>query len=336
MKEPALSDEQLAGQLLMAGFHGTELNSGLKFFIDTLHIGGVILFSRNVESPGQLRRLCRSIQDYATGKTGSPLLIAIDQEGGRVARLRAPFTEFPGNPSMRGIEDVKRFVEITSRELKTAGVNMNLVPVLDVAPGGIDSVMAERAFGADPAWASKMGSEMIRGYQDRGVIPCAKHFPGIGRTSLDSHEVTPFSDLSLEELENFELVPFKSAIAQNVDSIMLSHVVYRKIDPDWPASLSVAVSSGLLRKRLGFQGVILTDDIEMGAIKKRFDMNVVVHQFLISEADIMLVCHDRSLVESVFGDIVKAAKDDPGIKEKMAASVNRIRRLKKIPPALFV
>src|SRR6056297_225698 len=187
----ALSPEQLAGQRLMVGFDGTELTDGLKFQIDTLKVGGVILFARNIRSPQQIRQLCGAIQDYAGACGQPPLFIAVDQEGGVVARLKAPFTEFPGNPAMRGPEDAIQFAETTAKELTEAGFNMNMAPVMDVAPEGFDSVNAKRIFGHDPAYVAQMGSTVIRHLQKNGLMAVAKHFPGIGRTIGDSHHELP-------------------------------------------------------------------------------------------------------------------------------------------------
>jgi beta-N-acetylhexosaminidase len=148
----SFSDEQSAGQRLMVGFDGTELNPDLKFLIKTLKVGGIILFARNLINPDQITHLCSSVQEYARSCGQPPLFISIDQEGGCVARLKEPFTQFPGNPKMKGPEDAIHFARVTAAELTEIGVNMNLAPVLDVAPQGIDSVQKNRVFGHDPLW----------------------------------------------------------------------------------------------------------------------------------------------------------------------------------------
>src|SRR5210317_1071795 len=152
MKTTAMSNEQLAGQRLMVGFEGTSLNEDLKFLIDHLKIGGVILFAINLESPEQIKDLCRSIQDYARTCRQPPLFIAVDQEGGQVARLKEPFTIFPGNPHMKSEEEAVHFAEITAAELNQVGINMNMAPVMDVSSEGPGSIMAERTFGDNPTW----------------------------------------------------------------------------------------------------------------------------------------------------------------------------------------
>ncbi|MGD9106325.1 MAG: glycoside hydrolase family 3 N-terminal domain-containing protein, partial [Desulfobacterales bacterium] len=196
MKITAFSDEQSAGQRLMVGFDGTELNPDLKFLIKTLHVGGIILFTRNLINPDQIKRLCSSIQEYARSCGQPPLFISIDQEGGKVARLNKPFTQFPGNPKMKGPEDAIHFARVTAAELTEIGVNMNLAPVLDVAPQSINSVQASRVFGHDPSWVSELGTVVIDHLQSNNIMAVAKHFPGIGRIILDPHD--EISDLDVD------------------------------------------------------------------------------------------------------------------------------------------
>ena len=176
MNISGFSGEQLAGQRLMVGFDGTELSDGLKSLIDTVKVGGVILFAGNVKTPGQIKNLCESIQDYARSCGQPPLIIAIDQEGGQVARLKEPFTQFPGNPAIKSEEDASVFAAITASELLGVGINMNMAPVMDIAPEGAGSVMSGRVFGSDPHWVSKMGVVVIEGLQAKKVNGCCKAF----------------------------------------------------------------------------------------------------------------------------------------------------------------
>ena len=165
----SLSEEQLAGQRLMVGFSGTRINDELRFLIQTLRVGGIILFARNLETPEQIKTLCTSAQIFA-GKCGQPaLFISIDQEGGAVARLKSQFTQFPGNPEMADEADAVRFAQVTATELSELGVNMNMAPVLDVIPGTGDSIMSTRAFGRDPLWVSRLGTAVIRHFQQNRI-----------------------------------------------------------------------------------------------------------------------------------------------------------------------
>ena len=218
------SEERSAGQRLMAGFHGTRFSGELERLVAGLKVGGLILFKRNVESPAQLTALCRAAQDCARDCGQPPLIISIDQEGGPVARLGPPFTRFPGNPSIADERQADDFAEVCARELAGVGVNMNLAPVVDVAPAGFDSVMRGRMFGADPERAGALGAAVIGGLQSRGVMAVAKHFPGIGRTTLDSHQELPVFDQDSESLETFDLIPFRRAIEAGVAAVMLSHI----------------------------------------------------------------------------------------------------------------
>jgi beta-N-acetylhexosaminidase len=325
----AFSMRQTAGQRLMVGFDGIELDSELKYLIDSIKVGGVILFSRNISDPDQVRRLCSSIQDHASACGQPPLMIAVDQEGGQVARLKAPFTQFPGNPHMKSLDDAVHFAEVTAKELGRVGINMNMAPVLDVAPMDIQSVMAGRVFGDDPDRVCEYGKTVIEGLQNGGISAVGKHFPGIGRTVLDSHIDLPTSEADMEELDSFDLPPFKSAIAHRVSGIMLSHIRYVKIDSEWPASLSPRIAKEILRDILGFEGIVITDDLDMGAIQKYFDVQTVVRQVLSAEIDIALICHRTAKIEQAVEEIIKATTDSRETRLRGEASLKRILELKK-------
>ena len=324
----AFSDEQSAGQRLMVGFDGTELNPDLKFLIKTLHVGGIILFARNLINPDQIKRLCSSIQEYARSCGQPPLFISIDQEGGKVARLKEPFTQFPGNPKMKGSEDAIHFARVTAAELTEIGVNMNLAPVLDVAPQGINSVQASRVFGHDPLWVCELGTVVIDHLQVNNIMAVAKHFPGIGRIILDPHDEISDLDIDLDAMQATDLLPFKAAIENNVSGIMLSHIRYPNMDAQWPASLSAIITHDLLRKQMGYYGVIMTDDLDMGAIKKHYDIKTVLRQILSADIDIALICHKGPDIENAFQEILKSLSNSNRIKEKGLQSLKRIVNLK--------
>jgi beta-N-acetylhexosaminidase len=295
------SEEKLAGQRLMAGFEGKRLDRMIERLISDLQVGGLVLFRRNVESPQQLSGLCRALQTCARTHGQPPLLIAIDQEGGQVARLGPPFTQFPGNPALRNADDAERFAAISATELSSVGINMNLAPVLDVAPEGLGSIVAGRTFGSEPQRVANLGAIVIQGLQSRGIMSVAKHFPGIGRTTLDSHIDLPVFDADPASLENFDLIPFRRAIQESVAGIMLSHILYRRLDPEWPASLSKRIAKGMLRRQLGFQGVVITDDLEMGAISRYYGLKIAVRQVLRADIDMALICRSpEKLAEAHF------------------------------------
>jgi beta-N-acetylhexosaminidase len=329
MNLSAWSLEQLAGQRLMVGFDGLSLNDQLKQYIDTFKVGGIILFSRNLDSPKQIDYLCRGAQRFAARCGQPPLFIALDQEGGEVARLKEPFTQFPGNPHLKDEGGARQFARTTAYELLSIGINMNMAPVLDVAPSDINSIMARRAFGDDPQWVAKMGVAVVEQLQQSQIISVAKHFPGIGRTTLDSHLDLPRLETTYEQLAAFDLVPFESAMAHNVGGIMLSHIVYPQLDPQWPASLSTPIARDLLRQKLGYHGLVLTDDLDMGAISKYYNIQTAVQQILLAEIDITLICHPGENIGAAFNQIKEDidASSDPHILAH--APVERILALKK-------
>jgi beta-N-acetylhexosaminidase len=324
----SFSDQQLAGQRLMVGFDGTAFNEDLKFLIDRLKVGGIILFSRNIKTPAQLTDLCSSVQKYAGLSGIPPLFVAIDQEGGQVARLKEPFTEFPGNPNMNNEEDALHFAEVTAAELLRIGVNMNMAPVMDVAPKEINSVMAGRVFGHDPDWVARLGVKVITRMQQKKIMAVAKHFPGIGRTTLDSHLDMPSLDVDLSDLMSYDMIPFEASVKHRVCGMMLSHILYKKIDPQWPASLSSRIAADLLRNQMGFAGITLTDDLDMGAIEKHYDIHTVIRQILAADIDIALLCHKGPNIETAFQEIMKNLIDYPEIRARGIKSVRRIMKLK--------
>ncbi len=328
MNAGSLTPSQMAGQRLMVGFDGTAFNSDLQWLVTDLQVGGLILFSRNIEAPAQVAELCRSAQECAADCGQPPLFIGIDQEGGQVARLKKPFTEFPGNPAMAGEADADHFAAVTAAELRQVGINMNMAPVLDVAPRGFGSIMESRAFGGDPERVSRLGCRVIAGLQAGGVLSVAKHFPGIGRTILDSHVDLPVVDLEMADLDAMELPPFRAALDAGVAGVMLSHILYRSIDPDWPASLSIAIARDLLRGRMGYEGLVLTDDLDMGAVNDRFGIDAMVRQILRAEIDIMLICHKGPNIGRAHEILVAEIEGGGQVTAASAAACRRILKRK--------
>lgn len=317
--------ERLAGQRLMAGFEGKRLDRPLRGLIADLQLGGLILFKRNVESPRQIADFCRAVQRYARDCGLPPLFIAIDQEGGPVARLGPPFTQFPGNPAIRNTADAERFARITAIELAWVGVNMNLAPVLDAAPEGFDSIMAQRVFGSDPRQVARLGQAVIAGMQAGGIMAVAKHFPGIGRTRLDSHLDLPHLDADLSSLEAYDLIPFQSAVQLPAAGVMLAHILYPRLDPQWPASLSTVIARDLLRQRMGFAGVVLTDDLEMGAITRHFGFGAAIRQVLRAQIDVALICRSAEKLRRAHAVMVR--KIGGSEKRRAAAEAAAVRIL---------
>ncbi len=324
----SLSDRVLAGQRLMAGFDGTCLNDDLKHLIRDLCAGGIILFSRNLDGPDEIRDLCRSAMDYAAECGLPPLFIAIDQEGGQVARLKEPFTIFPGNPSIEDLQAAVRFAEITACELKYVGINMNFAPVLDVSGGTQNSIMAQRTFPGGPETVGRLGRAVIETLQANGILAVGKHFPGIGRTTFDSHVDQPVLETGPDDLERLDLPPFREAIAGGVSGIMLSHIRYTGVDKDVPASMSRVIAHDLLRKKMGFNGLVMTDDLDMGAVTRHYRLENVIDAVDGAGIDIVLVCHAGPARQRAVDRFLELLQSSDKHREQAMRSVERIMRTK--------
>ena len=317
------------GQLLMVGFQGTELSSEFIDWLQEFRPGGVILFSRNLVDPEQVARLTNALQEHAPNP---PLLIAIDQEGGRVSRLPQGFTIFPSALSVAACQspDVAYGVaEITAKELRAVGINMNMAPVLDVNSNPNNPIIGNRAYGENPQHVCAFGVATMQGFQDNGVIPCGKHFPGHGDTTTDSHKVLPVVNASRGRLEAIELEPFRHAIQHGLPTIMTAHVHYPVLDAEAPATLSRPILTGLLRHELGFQGVTLTDDLEMRAILDHGSIGEASVRSLQAGADIVLICHQQDRQTEAFVAIEQALDRGELSMDDLTTSADRISALKK-------
>ena len=292
------------GQLFMAGLPGPHLDEGTETLIRDCWLGGVILFARNIENPLQLARLCSDLQEKALESLGRPMLLAVDQEGGRVARLTEPFTRFPGNASIgMDKEPVTRAIEfgmVTAKEMRLVGLNMDLAPVVDVQRGELEKHLAGRSFGEDPETVALLGRTVVKSLQENKIMAVAKHFPGLGRANLDPHLHLPRIDVGIDEIEGVNLPPFETVIGEGVSAIMTSHAIYTALDSERPATLSPAVLTDLLREKMGYQGLIMTDDLEMGAISKHWGVAEGAVKAFEAGADILLICKEQTLVRESF------------------------------------
>lgn len=323
--------DRKVGRLFMCGLPGPTVDRETRRLIRDLQPCGLILFSRNVEDPLQLARLCRELQETAWNAHGTPLLLAVDQEGGRVARLRAPFTEFPGNASIGAAPDpeaqAEAFARTTAREMRLVGLNMDLAPVLDVGRGPLEEHLRGRTFGEDPAQVARLGGIVIHTLQQDGVLAVAKHFPGLGRTAEDPHVDLPEIVLEDGELEAVNLIPFRAAVEADVSAVMTSHAVYPSLDPGTPATMSRAVLKGLLRDALGFRGLIITDDLEMGAIRTGWGVPGGAAAAFGAGADILLVCEDQEAVRACHREIRSRLLQGEVPMERLHRSLKRIERV---------
>ena len=316
----------------MVGMPGPDLDKETDKLIREGHIGGIILFSRNIENPLQLAGLCRDLQSAATEAQDYPLFLAVDQEGGRVARLKAPFRSFPGNVAISMDEEpVKRAIEfatVTSKEMKIVGLNMNLAPVVDVQRGEIEKHLAGRSFGEDPGLVAFLGRKVVKHLQENGIMAVAKHFPGLGRAEVDPHFQLPKINIDLEELERINFPPFAAAIEEGVCGIMTSHAVYPALDPERPATLSPLVLTKVLRERMGFRGLTITDDLEMGAIAADWNVAEGALKSFQAGADVLLICKDQSHTRESLDSMRRALSKGVISMERLAQSLERIRKMK--------
>jgi beta-N-acetylhexosaminidase len=291
-------EERTLGGLFLVGFQGTILNLELRDFLEDLNPAGVVLFARNIEGPVQVARLTHQLQTHARELGRDGLIIGVDQEGGRVNRLREPFPVFPPALELAGAPDpesaVRDFARVTASELRTLGINLDFVPVMDVPERPWDartSVIGDRAFGADPADVARFGLVVVETMRSEGIIPCCKHFPGHGGTLVDSHRDLPMDPRSRQDLLSRDLVPFARAIQAGVEMIMTAHVLYPALDPELPATLSPAIVRGLLHGEMGFPGVTVTDDLDMDAIAARYSVEDYSVRAVAAGADLLMFCN---------------------------------------------
>jgi beta-N-acetylhexosaminidase len=326
----------MVGSLFTVGIASTNADRNALTLIRRHNVGGIILFARNIENPLQVASLCRRLQEEAIAATGTPLFLAVDQEGGRVARLKEPFTIQPGateiGRSPEPLEQAARFASITATEMSLVGLNMDMAPVLDVPSGEPERHLLGRTFGTNPDRVASLGTKVIEELQRKNILAVAKHFPGLGKANLDPHHLLPIIDSPASEIEDRHLVPFKAAIKAGVSGIMTSHAVYTELDPGTPATLSRKIITDLLREKLEFKGLIITDDLEMGAVAGGLGVDGSAVEAFKAGVDILLVCeHFDNILKSI--DAVKRAVlrgDIPP--SRLRESTERIHRAKAAIP----
>jgi len=321
------------GQRFMVGFDGHAASPDVKRMIRDYGVGHVILFARNVDGPEQVAELVRELQAAARDAGHAlPLLVAVDQEGGRVARLREPWTVWPPMRAVgrTGSEDIARRVGAAlAAELSACGIRYDLAPDVDVDTNPRNPVIGDRSFGEDPGLVGRLGAALIRGLQAGGVAACAKHFPGHGDTDVDSHLDLPAVDHSRARLEEVELPPFRKAIEAGVSSIMTAHVVVRAFDEAVPATFSPRIIDGLLRKELKYGGVIVSDDLEMKAVTKHWRVGDGAVKAAQAGCDLLPVCATAEAQVEAVESVIRALEAQTLAWSSMDDACARIRRLKE-------
>lgn len=317
-----------AARLVAVGFDGTGITPELRGLID-LGVRSVILFARNAGTPAEVATMVAEIRTA----TPEPLLFCIDQEGGRTVRLTDGFATPPEMREIGGIgphaaQDVGR---ILAEDLRAVGIDLDLAPVVDVDSNPDNPVIGPRSFGADPARVSECARRFIEAMQAAGVAACAKHFPGHGDTILDSHHDLPVLPHDRDRLERVELPPFRASIAAGVACIMSTHVVFEALDPGVPATLSPACIDGLLRTELGFEGVVISDDLEMAAIAElpsiEGDIGEAAVRSIEAGVDLVLCCHRPDRQRRAVGALIAAVDSGRISIDRLEASLRRLDHL---------
>lgn len=328
-EQTSLHDRKVrAGQRLVIGFEHPHVDDDLRYRIKEIRPAGFILFARNIESPEQVTELNRELASLVDPHF--PALLSVDQEGGRVQRIRAPATVWP---PMRVVgqagDQTEAVATALAIELRAMGFNLDFAPVADVDSNPDNPVIGDRSFGRDPTEVGQHVATFTRALQAQGVIACAKHFPGHGDTKLDSHLALPVVEEELPRLMSRELVPFRHAVHAGVGSIMSAHVVFPEWDEELPATLSPHILPRLLRKELGFDGVVFSDDMEMKAVHGRWDVPTSARLATQAGIDVMLCCRDPSLQMEMFTELVRAQEDDPAMERATIDAAQRVHALRE-------
>ena len=327
-KVESMSLEEKIGQLFIVGFEGEEINDEIVDLVKNQKVGGLIYFSRNIVDSNQIINLNNAIKDI---EKDIPLFISVDEEGGLVSRVPEEFVKLPSSGYIGQFNDENlsyNVGKIIAKELNSLGFNMDFAPVLDIDSNPNNTVIGERAFGNNSEIVSRLGIKTMEGIKDGKIIPVVKHFPGHGDTDVDSHYGLPIVKKTLEELENLEFIPFKNAIDNGADVVMISSIILESIDNEYPATMSKKVTTDILRDSLGFDGVIATDDMTMGAIVDNYNLADAVIMSINAGSDLVLVCHGYDdIINSILA--VKDAVNSKIIsEEKIDESVYRILKLK--------
>ena len=315
-----------AGSFFVLGFEGLEAPAYLKRLAERHDLGGTILFARNIVGGAQVRALNEELHALPSGR---PPLTSVDQEGGKVRRLRPP--EFGDYPSARavGVEGALEHGRRMGRELKDLGFDLDYAPVLDVDTNPDNPVIGDRSFGSDPETVAVAGEAFLRGLQEGGVLGCGKHFPGHGDTSTDSHHALPYVDHPRDRLEDIEIEPFRRLLAAGLRVLMSAHVLYRALDPDRPATFSHPILHGLLRRELGYEGVVTTDDMCMAGASGLGDLPEACTEAFAAGCDLLMICHQQERHEEAVAHLEEAFRRSNALQRRAEESTRRLRALRE-------
>lgn len=318
-----------AGQVLVTGFAGSEPVGTVLEDLATEQLAGVILFKRNVATMDQVEALCRAHAE-ANPPSMPPALIAVDQEGGRVARLGEPVLQLPPMRELglrNDAEETRRLAHTLGTQLRALGFTLDFAPVLDVDTNPDNPIIGDRAFGAEPEVVIRHGLAFARGLLDAGLLCCGKHFPGHGDTEEDSHLALPRLAHARDRLDRIELAPFAAAVG-HIPALMTAHVVFDEIDPLVPATLSQAVISGLLKGELAYDGVVISDDLEMKAVSEGWGAVEAGVLAIAAGCDLLLVCSDLEAMAALREALTKEAEASTAFRARLLDAQARVHRLR--------
>jgi beta-N-acetylhexosaminidase len=321
------------GQLLIMGFDGTEMSSGLDAMLQRLQPGGVILFARNIVSAPQTHELLQACRRRAC----SPLFLCVDMEGGLVDRLKKALEPAPSPAAVFATGDRKLFRKhgrIIGEECRALGFNVDFAPVFDLASASSRSVLGSRAVSSNPKQTIEYVREFLRGLKDAGMLGCGKHFPGLGEGKLDSHQYLPVIEKPWKELWAEDLAPYR-ILRRELPFVMVSHAAYPAVTRDSvPASLSKKWITDVLRKKIGYSGVVVSDDLEMGALTSAAPVERAAVAHIRAGGDICLICHEEDVITQAYEALIREAERDRKFASRVNESAKRIGNLKKKAPGL--
>lgn len=323
--------EEKVGQMILAGVQGTALDDQARRMIADQKVGGIILYANNVTTLDGTAKFVQSIKE-ANHSNPVPILMGVDQEGGKVSRMPDEVESIPSNGKVGKTKDeglAEEMGTLLARQVKLAGFNLDFAPVLDVNSNPKNPVIGDRSFGSTAELVSRLGVAEMKGLRSEGIIPVVKHFPGHGDTSVDSHLELPVVNKTEQQLAKLEWIPFEAAIKEHAEAVMVAHILFPKLDPKYPASLSNVIIGEQLRGKFNYQGVVITDDLSMGAIAKNYKLDEAALASVRAGSDILLVAHSYESAKTIFDTLIGAVKKGKLDESRIDESVYRILALKQ-------
>ncbi|WP_413378045.1 beta-N-acetylhexosaminidase [Paenibacillus taichungensis] len=326
-----LSLDEKIGQMILAGVQGTTLDAQAKQMITDQKVGGIIFYANNVSTLQGTAKFVQSIKD-ANRSNPVPIFMSVDQEGGKVSRMPETVETIPSNGKVGKTKDAElaeTMGKLLARQIQLVGFNVDFAPVLDVNSNPNNPVIGDRSFGSSASLVSRMGIAEMKGLRSEGIIPVVKHFPGHGDTSADSHLDLPVVNKTEKQLAQLEWIPFEAAVKEQVEAVMVAHILFPKLDPDHPASLSDVIIGQHLRGKFKYDGVVITDDLSMGAIAKNYKLNDAAVATVQAGSDILLVAHSYESAKTIFDTLMSAVKSGKISESRINESAYRILALKQ-------